>query len=215
MTNVKLLKLHLEIESVIIGERIKGGVYRPCQETIPSSTIEGALKHYFGVEVPAVGFFEKDSYEFDEFTCSVRDRVFETSKIPLFTEYIKPENGDNNIKAEVYIPLKRAEEEGLHKEILEGFEFQMGALKSKGFGRTKITKVEEIESKLKQGFLNVKLFEDEAEDFGIKIISPIYGYLFKSKDLVSGIYKRALFPRSLVKAPDVLIKNMEGTYYDE
>jgi len=214
MNKIKLLELSLEIYSIIIGERIKGGVYRPCQGTIPSSAIEGAIKHYFGIEIPAVGMFEKNSYKFDECVYSVRDRVFETSKLPIFTEYLKPKNRDK-IEAKIYIPLKKAEEKGLNKEILEGSEFQMGALKSKGFGRTKIVKVEEIESEIKQGFLNVKLFEDEAEDFGIEIISPIYGYLFKPKDLVSGVYKRALFPRSLVKAPDVLIKNMEGTYYDE
>ncbi|CAB3287438.1 conserved protein of unknown function [Methanocaldococcus lauensis] len=214
MNKIKLLELYLEIDSIIIGERIKGGVYRPCQELIPSSTIEGAIKHYFGVEVPAVGIFEKGSYEFDEFVYSVRDRVFETSKLPIFTEYLKPKNGDK-IKAKVYIPIKKAEEKGLNKEILESVEFQMGALKSRGFGWTKIVDVKEIESEIKQGFLNVKLFEDEAIDFGIEIISPIYGYLFKPKNFVCGVYKRALFPGSLVKAPDVLLKDREGTYYDE
>jgi len=56
---MRLLELYLGIDSIIIGERFKGGTFRPSQDTIPSSTIEGALKHYFGIEVPAVGFFEE------------------------------------------------------------------------------------------------------------------------------------------------------------
>ncbi len=60
MDRIRLLELQLGIDSIIIGERFKGGVFRPCQTTIPSSTIEGALKHYLGIEVPAVGYFAKD-----------------------------------------------------------------------------------------------------------------------------------------------------------
>ncbi|WP_461863051.1 hypothetical protein, partial [Thermococcus sp.] len=97
MNKLKLLELDLEIESVIIGERFKGGIFRPCQDTIPSSTIEGALKRYFGVEVPAVGFFEEDTYKFDEFTYSVRDKFLNVSKMPIITAYLKPKS--DKIKA--------------------------------------------------------------------------------------------------------------------
>lgn len=34
--NKGLLEIKLEIDSVIIGERVKGGIFRPCQDTIPS-----------------------------------------------------------------------------------------------------------------------------------------------------------------------------------
>ena len=55
---------------------------------------------------------------------------------------------------------------------------------------------------------------DRAGDFGIEPISSVYGYLFKPDDFsIEGIYKRSLFPGSLVKAPEVLLK--EVTYYDE
>ena len=54
---MKFAHLLLEIESIIIGERFKGGILRPCQTTIPSSTIDGAFKHYLGIEVKAVGLF--------------------------------------------------------------------------------------------------------------------------------------------------------------
>jgi len=213
MDKLKLLELHLEIDSVIVGERFKGGTFRPCQTTIPSSTIEGALKHYFGVEIPAVGFFEENTYEFDEFTYSVRDKFLNVSKIPITTAYLKPKGVHRKIKAKVYIPYNN----GVNlKDELKDAEFQLGALKSKGFGKSKIVKVEEIESEIKQGILKVKVFEEEAREFGIQMppISPVYGYLFKpDKFSIGGIYKRALFPGSLVKAPEILLR--EVTYYDE
>ncbi len=211
MSRIKLLDLDLEIDSVIVGERFKGGTFRPCQTIIPSSTIEGALKHYFGVEVPAVGFFDEKTYEIDEFTYSVRDKFLNISKVPITTAYLKPKSKNGKIKAKVYIPYNR----GLDlKNELKGAEFRIGALKSKGFGKSKIVEVKEIESEIKQGILKVKVFEEEAKEFGIKPISPVYGYLFRpDKFSIGGIYKRALFPGSLVKAPEVLLR--EVTYYDE
>ena len=211
MNKLKLLELHLEIDSVIIGERFKGGIFRPCQDTIPSSTIEGALKHYFGVEVPAVGFFEENTYEFDEFTYSVKDKFLNLSKMPITTAYLRPKSALSRIKAKVYIPYSREVD---LKDELKDTEFQLGALKSKGFGKSKIVEVEEIDSEIKQGILKVKVFEEEAGDFGIEPVSPFYGYLFKpDRFSIGGFYKRALFPGSLVKAPEVLLK--EVTYYDE
>jgi hypothetical protein len=213
MNRIKLLELHLEIDSVIIGERFKGGTFRPCQATIPSSTIEGALKHYFGVEVPAVGFFEENTYEFGEFTYSIRDKFLNVSKMPIITTYLRPKGVHRKIKAKVYIPYSRGVD---LKDELKDTEFQLGALKSKGFGKSKIVEVREIESEVKQGILNVKVFEEEAGEFGIEIppISPVYGYLFKpDRFSIGGIYKRALFPGSLVRAPEVLLG--EVTYYDK
>jgi len=210
MNRIKLLELHLEIDSVIIGERIKGGTFRPCQDTIPSSTIEGALKRYFGIKAPAVGFFE-DTYEFDEFTYSVRDKMLNISKLPITTLYLKPKPPHKKIKAKVYILYSRGA--GL-KDELKNAKFQLGALKSKGFGESEIVNVEEIESEIKQGILKVKVFEVEAMEFRIEPISPVYGYLFKpDRFSIEGVYKRALFPGSLVKAPDVLLK--EVSFYDE
>ncbi|MBW9222760.1 hypothetical protein KKP97_06925 [Methanothermococcus sp. SCGC AD-155-C09] len=215
MTNDKtitLLDIHLEIDSIIIGERFKGGTFRPCQETIPSSTIKGALKHYFNVEVPAVGFFEEGTYKFNELTYSIRDRFFNISKLPITTTYLGPkEDIHGKIKARVYIPYRKGTD---LKDKLDGTEFRMGALKSKGFGKSKVVKVEKIECGIEQGFLKVKLFEKEAEGFGIEPLSPLYGYLFKPDNFsIGGRYERALFPNSLVRSPNVLLK--EVTYYDE
>ena len=81
------------------------------------------------------------------------------------------------------------------------------------FGKTKVTNVEEVEPKIEQGLLNIRILEDEASFFGIQVLSPIYGYLFYAKNPISGVYKRALFEGSFVRAPKVFLK--EVTFYDE
>lgn len=189
---------------------IPGGIFRPCQDIIPSSTIEGSLRHCFGIEVHAVGFFEENTYEFKEFTYSVKDKFLNISKMPIIVAYLKQKEGYIKIRAKVYIPFSKE----LSINIFQGSKFQMGALKSKGFGKSEIVEVKEIESEIKQGILKVKLFKEETNKFGIKEVSPIYGYLFRpDKFSIGGTYEKALFPGSIVEGPRVLLK--EVTHYDE
>jgi len=205
---MSFIKLNVEIDSVIIGERVKGGIYRPCLETIPSSTIRGVFKHCLGLEINGVGIFLKDTYQIKDFVYSVKDKFLETAKMPFVTEYLSPK-GNSKIKAEIYI----VKNNGISPELFENVEFYLGALKSKGFGKTKVIKPEEISPDIKQGFLNVRIYEDECDKFNITVLSPIYGYLFYPTDIVSGIYKMALLENSLVKAPEIFLK--EETFYDE
>ena len=205
---MSFIKLNVEIDSVIIGERVKGGIYRPCLETIPSSTIRGAFKNCLGLEINGVGIFVKDTYQIKDFVYSVKDKFLETAKMPFVTEYLSPK-GNSKIKAEIYI-VKNDE---ISSELFKGLEFYLGALKSKGFGKTKVIKPEEISPDIKQGFLNVRIYENECDKFNITVLSPIYGYLFYPTDIVSGIYKMALLENSLVKAPEIFLK--EETFYDK
>lgn len=205
---MKFWEIKIEIDSIIIGERVKGGVFRPCLDTIPASTIEGALRHYFGSSVPAVGFFEEGSYEFDEFTYSVTDKSLLTSKLPLFSEYLKPKS-IGKIKAKIFIPKENNISSPKKSSV-----FYMGALKTKGFGRTEIREIKEIGTEIKQGILKVRLYEEEKDKFRVTVISPVYGYLFKPDAYaIGGVYKRALFEGSLVRAPEVFLK--EVAFYDE
>lgn len=205
---MKLLKLKLEIDSIIIGERVKGGIYRPCLETIPATTVQGAFRHYLGKEVKGIGLFEKGTYEIRDFTYSVTDRLLQTAKMPFTTSCLYPANGDK-VVATVYI----VNPECIDGAQLNNLTLQLGALKSKGFGKSRIVQVDEIDSPIKQGLLNVRVLVCDARDFGIETIAPVYGYLFYPADLVTGVYKKALFENSLVKAPEVFLK--EVTYYDE
>lgn len=210
MNKVNLIEITLKIDSIIIGERIKGGVFRPCLNTIPSSTIEGALKHYFGVNIPAVGLFLENTYSYNEFTYTIKDKFLKISKMPIITSYLSPKNNNEKIQAKIYLPNKNH----ISKDLLLNSEFQMGALKSKGFGKSLISEMNEIVSDIKQGILGVKIFYNEIDEFNIEIISPNLDYLFKPDVFsIGGIYKKALLPGSIVKAPEVFLK--EVTYYDE
>ncbi len=224
MEQITLLKLSLVIEEpIIIGEQFKGGTFRPCQETIPASTIEGALFHHFGVQVPAVGLFDQKSYTRKELTYSVRDRRLNISTLPITTSYLAPD--DKSIRAYVYLPVNEKTRD--LQTMLKGAEFRMGALRNKGFGKCRVSALETQDIAIIQGLLNVKIFETDCEAFGITLISPKRGYLFKltpdpldggsgATNLpVKGVYQYALFPGSLVKAPKVFLYEEKETYYDE
>ncbi len=207
----RFFKLELEIDSLIIGERIKGGVFRPCINTIPSVTIEGALYNNFGLDLKAVGVLEKDTYEYAEFTYSITDRYTMVSKIPITTQYLKAK--EDKIKTDVYIPYSEDKEDIIND--LKDKEFMLGAMKSKGFGHCVIKDIDNISSDIVQGVLKVRILEEESRDFCIKILAARYGYLFKpdtNKDRLTGKYARALFEGSIVVAPHILVS--EETHYD-
>ena len=209
MNNISFLELLLDIDSIIIGERIKGGVFRPCQQTIPSSTIEGALRHRFNLEatVPAVGILEEGSYLMKEFVYGVQDRMLGNAKVPIFTNYLTPNRAHcEKIRAKIYIPDNQY---NACKGISKNAEFYMGALKTKGFGKCRIIRMDKRDFMIKQGLLNVKVFSDEVKYFSIEPISPIYGLLFKpdpKMQFMKGTYQKSLFPESLVMAPEVFLK---------
>lgn len=229
MSKADFLCLTLELETAIIGERVKGGVFRPCQEIIPSSTLKGALKHNFGLEITGAGFFLEGTYQLLRFTYSLRDKLLQTAKLPLTTAYLAPSwqksgaagtfnPGDSSeyIRALVYTPYTPENEKALSE--VKGVWFRLGALKSRGFGRCRIVEIareeEDKDFKKLQGHLKVKILEEEKKLFSVEVLSPIYGFLFVPDSAsVGGKYKRALFPGSLVKAPDFFLEGGE-TYFD-
>ncbi len=205
---MKLLKLELDIDSIIIGERVKGGIYRPCLETIPSSTVQGAFKYHLGLDLKGGGYFKDGTYEIKDFTYSVNDKLLEVAKMPIISSCLYPSGGEK-IKAVVYLKT----DDAIDKNIFQNLSLTIGALKSKGFGKARITNVEEINSEIMQGLLKVRVIKDDAPALGITPISTVYGYLFCPQNSVSGVYKRALFEGSVVNAPEVFLK--EVTFYDE
>jgi len=205
---MELLKLDLDIASIIIGERVKGGIYRPCLETIPSSTVQGAFKHHLGLDLKGVGFFNIGTYEIRDITYSVKDKLLEVAKMPLISSCLYPKGGEK-IKGVIYL----MKDGSIDKSIFQNLKLSIGALKSKGFGKAKVTNIEEVKPEIKQGLLNVRVLESEASSFGIRVVFPVFGYLFYAKNPISGVYKRALFEGSLVRAPEIFLK--EVTFYDE
>ena len=135
----------------------------------------------------------------------------ERREIEKYVEKLSQYKGRHSSLTTLYVPHDK--KENLQDGLLDT-EFQMGALKSKGFGKCKVARIESKECEIKQGNLKVKLFESEIEEFGIELITPVYGYLFKPDEFsIGGVYRRALFPGSLANAPEVLLK--EVMYYDK
>jgi hypothetical protein len=205
MSDMVFLHFELKTQAISIGERVKGGVFHPCIETIPTSTLKGALKTYFGLEsVAAIGFFRKESYEKSIFTYAPFDKLMQTAKLPLSLEYLKPRNGFPSILADIYVV-----EDGTLDVLTSSVptEIFLGALKSKGFGRCQIRLLNEVRSNIKVGYLKGRLLEEECRAFGIaEVIKPCHGYLFYPTSEVEGIYKKALFEGSIVKGPEILLE---------
>ena len=205
MKNKTFLHFELKTQSLAIGERIKGGTFRPCIETIPTSTLKGSFRDHFGLEdVLAIGFLREDTYQKDIFTYAPFDSFLGTAKLPISLEYLKPANGTKAVEADICVVKNEAVKLPLKDAPTEIF---LGALKSKGFGRCELRYIGEIKPNLKVGYLKGRLFEDECSVFGIiKVIKPCYGYLFHPTSEVSGVYKRALFEGSIIEGPDILVK---------
>jgi hypothetical protein len=205
MKNKTFLHFELKTRALAIGERIKGGTFRPCIETIPTSTLKGSFRDHFGLEdVLAIGFLREGTYQKDIFTYAPFDAFLETAKLPISLEYLKPANGTKSVEADIYV-VKNEAVKLLIKDTPT--EISLGALKSKSFGRCKLRYIGEIKPNLKVGYLKGRLLEDECSAFGIvKVIKPCYGYLFYPTSEVSGVYKRALFEGSIIECPEILIK---------
>ena len=203
--NKTFLHFELKTQALAIGERIKGGTFRPCIETIPTSTIKGSFRDHFGlIDALAIGFFREGTYEKDNFTYAPFDAFLGTAKLPISLEYLKPKNGTKAVEADIYV-VKNGTTEFLTK--VTPTEISLGALKSKGFGRCELRYIGEVKTDLKVGYLKGRLLEEECGAFGItKVIKPCYGNLFYPTSEVSGMYKRALFEGSIIEGPEILIK---------
>lgn len=211
MSNTVFLHFELKTQGIAIGERVKGGVFRPCIETIPTSTLKGAFRIHFGLEdAVAIGFFKEGTYEKSTFTYAPFDTLLRTAKLPVTLEYLKPGRNSSVIHADIYVPKNR-ELEVLTRSVPT--EIFLGALKSKGFGRCQIRYVDEVEPDIKVGYLKGRLLEEECRVFGIsKIIKSCYGYLFYPISPITGIYKKALFEGSVIEGPEILIEKEEYEY---
>ena len=205
MKNKTFLHFELKTRALAIGERVKGGTFRPCIETIPTSTLKGSFRDHFGLEdVLAIGFLRKGTYQKDIFTYAPFDAFLGTAKLPISLEYLKPANGTKAVEADIYVVKNEAVKPLVRDDLTE---ISLGALKSKGFGRCELRYIGEIKPDLKVGYLKGRLLEDECEAFGItKVIKQCYGYLFYPTSEISGVYKRALFEGSIIEGPEILIK---------
>lgn len=211
----KFLRLSLTTEAVAIGERVKRGTFRPCVETLPTSTLMSCFKDHFGLSsVVAIGFFVKGTYRKEIFTYAPFDRMIGTVKLPLTLEYLAPQNRQRPIQAEVYVSAT----EEARRIFTNGntHVVWIGAFRSKGFGECRLKFEAEVQPVERIGYLRGSLRESDAPAFGIDprpasdggdIICPRYGYLFRPDAYrVEGKYERALLPGSILEGPCFLME---------
>ena len=193
------LQYALESEALILGERMKGGVFRPSCKTLRWSTITMALRKFFGSkDIHAVGIFEPEP-ETSYFVYSPAERATGISRIPLQVEVL------NDVKGKVYI-VKNDE-----VNFPEEFEIFLGALISKGFGRCNLEYEGEINNiERTEGILNTRIPIKYKDKFLIEERDKsVYGYLFEPTSETSGIYIKSLFEGSEVVGPKFLLRREE------
>jgi len=188
----------IKAETLILGEKVKGGIFRPCCKTLRWSTITLALRRLFGNNLHATGIIDK--YNVYYFTYSPQDKVREVSKIPLQVELL------TNVVGRIYI----VETENTSIELPKQFNLQLGALISKGFGDSQLKLKRKIpldSVEIKKGVLATRLPEKYKDLFLIKkIMMPVYGYLFEPVSETSGKYIKSLFEGSKVVGPEFLLR---------
>lgn len=210
------LRLHLTTLAVAIGERVKKGTFRPCVETIPTSTLMGCFFEHFGFrDFVAIGFFDKDSYQKKLHTYAPFDSAIGTAKLPLVIEYLAPKDGIKEITGDIYVAA--SDETRCIFNDNSDYLVSIGAMRSKGFGQLRLRLKQEVQPITKIGYLRGRLRENDALAFGIDpkrdIISPNYGYLFRpDMHRISGHYERAILPGTILEGPDFLIE--EEYQYD-
>ncbi len=200
----------LESPAMILGERFKGGVFRPSSKVLRYSQITGALRAKLGIQdIHAVGVIER--FDIDFFVYSPQDKVAGRSKIPLMTEVL------TSVQARVYI----ASLTNLPEELV----LRTGALATKGFGESRLKldriieagelrkSIGETSRILREGGLpelatRLPLREEiYVGVFGVaKIIKPIYCYMFHPTSPTTGYYELSLKEGSIVIAPSILIR---------
>lgn len=204
------IRLHLTTHVVVVGERVKKGTFRPCVETLPTSTLMGCLREHFGLEeTVAIGFFQQASYRKEIFTYAPSDARLKTSKLPLTLEHLVPALGRRQIEGDVYV-ANTLEAKAVFTPVGGPWSVTFGAMRSKGFGQCSLEYVEEVTPSRRTGYLRGHLRETDAQAFGIDLpqdlIRPRYGFLFRPDSyLIGGRYERALFAGTILTGPNFLI----------
>lgn len=204
MEKTEFLRYRLGSDALCLGERVRGGLFRPCCRVFRYGTLVGALKANFGETEPihAAGRFVPrgpDTNRLEVLTYAPRSRARVLSKIPLSIEYVA------NVSAELFVLST-----GFTQTWPSEFTLSMGAMKSKGFGHCHVKLLEVVAfSRPRKGRLAMRIPEEgEVENaFGIRnVLSPFYGYLFKPTSATSGVYVRSLFEGSEVVALEPILE---------
>jgi hypothetical protein len=198
---MKIARFDANFSSLIIGERFKRNVYRPCIETVPSSTIAGFFRENFGIQdAVGVGRIDSASYQRRHVVVSLCDNALDGVSMPIETEYLVPRNGA--VRASLYL-LWHEQLDFL--KAVNGLPVAMGAWRNKGFGRGILSFRGFVDYWIGPVELRTRLTERAGAALGVRrILAPAYGYLFESTGPATGRWVRSLFEGSIVEGPDFL-----------
>jgi hypothetical protein len=196
-----IAKFEAFLESLIIGERFKREIYRPCLETIPSSTIAGFFRENLGLmDAMGVGIFQPGSYERRWTVGALTDKALQGASLPIETEYLAPVNG--LIKASIYLVWNGPES---CLASVRDMSVVMGAWRYKGFGRGRLSFRMVFDPPIVPVTMKTRLTAKAAAALGVRrVIAPVFGYLFESTGPLTGHWTRSLFEGSVVEGPEFL-----------
>jgi len=199
----EFLEFRLQAESLAVCERIKKANYRPCLESLPSSTVAGVLRENLGVQnAVGIGFLEPGTYRRASLVYSPRERFGGSTKFPISMEYLEPADS-GGIRGQVFVMLTPDTE---RLTSLKRTPVLVGALRYKGLGRATLTFSTTLQPKLRTGVLRARLREDEKEYFGIqRVLKRVPGYLFRPTSRFAGFWTPALFEGSIVTGYEFLL----------
>lgn len=194
---MQIIECSLNAERLCIGERVKGGVYRPSAKTIPYSQIRGAIERKLGLIVQAVGVIDYIE-RIDHLTISPKDRNTDIVRLPIKVMYL------NRVKGRIFVINDNNLSDKLKDEII----LYMGGLRMKGFGKCLLNYKREHkvkEEEFKEGILNTRIPIDVAKKFGITVLKEKLGYLFEPEDEETGKYVLSYYEGSKVRGPKFLL----------
>lgn len=201
------IEYELRSEALHLGERMKSGVFRPTCRVLRYSQVSGALRRKFGTsDLHAAGYLAEDGEhnQADYLIYAPRDRATKISKIPLEIEVLR------QVQGKVFVVQNEAA-----KVLPETFDLTLGGALSWGLGICQLTKKgiaddkEMVYEPDKEGLtLATRIPMTILPQFSIlKVLRPVYGYLFEPEGIAGGKYVLALFEGSVVQGPKCLLKS--------
>jgi hypothetical protein len=193
---VTFLHYRLRADTLCLGERTRGGTFRPCASVFSYTTLAGALTEVLGsagtIHAAARFLSPVVGSNREILTFAPRDRVSGVSTIPLQVEYLV------DVVADLFIL-----ESDATRQLPKAFSFSMGAMRSKGFGRCLAERIgEDPAGNPRQGRLCVRLpdLPEIRQAFRMNVPGNSdlkMGYLFNAS---AGTYIRSFFEGSAVTA---------------
>jgi hypothetical protein len=194
---MKIIEYSLSADRLCLGERIKGGVYRPSAKTIAYSQIRGAIQTSLGFVVHAVGVV--DSLEaINHLTIGPKARFADSVRLPIKIMYLE------GVRGRIFM----IDEDNLSESLNDNIVVYMGGAKTKGIGKCFLRNRKEYEIKEEDfacGFLKTRVPIVVASSFGITVLKERLGYLFVPEDEETGKYVLSYFEGSRIKGPKFLV----------